>query len=215
MKMLADQLPPEFAHQLHPDRRRNEEEYWVARDGLLEQYSGQWVGFANGKVIASGRSPVAVFHEAEQSGLHPFVICVGKENVPMKIRRSSFSYDTGYPGEPLPSIEVEFKSGPSVPGIVLDSVIPDTGADASVLPWSDCQLLQLTLSMGMQSLMSGVTGNPSLTFAFQVVARLDGRDYLCYLQADLSGTERILGRDVMNQLEILFRGPTREVIINP
>lgn len=26
------------------------------------------------------------------------------------------------------------------PGVVLDRVIPDTGADASVLPWADCQV---------------------------------------------------------------------------
>ena len=86
MRMIADQLPPELASQLHPDRRRNEAEYWAARDGLLEQFSGQWVGFASGKVIASGKSPVAVFHKAEQSGLHPFVICVGREEEPIRIR---------------------------------------------------------------------------------------------------------------------------------
>jgi hypothetical protein len=27
--------------------------------------------------------------------------------------------------------------------------------------------------------------------------------------------ERILGRDVLNRLEILFRGPTGEVVVNP
>lgn len=215
MKMIADQLPPELASQLHPQRRKNEEEYWAARPDLLEQYAGQWIGFADGKVIAAGKSPVAVLHAAEQSGLHPFLICVGKENVPTKIRRASFAYDTAYAGEPLPCISVEYKQSSGVPGIVLDRVIPDTGADASILPWSDCQLLQLTPSMGVQSLMSGVTGHPASTFGFQIIACVDGCDYLCYLQADFSGTERILGRDVMNQFDILFRGPTGEVVINP
>jgi hypothetical protein len=215
MKMIADQLPPEFASQLHPDRRRNEEEYWSARDNLLKEYFGQWVGFANGKVVASGKSPVAVFHAAEQSGLHPFLICVGKENVPIKIRRASFGYDTAYSGEPLPCIKVEFKMSLGASGIAFDRVIPDTGADASILPWSDCQRLQLTPFMGVQRLMSGVTGHASSTFAFQIVANVDGRDYLCHLQADFLGNERILGRDVMNQFEILFRGPTGEVVVNP
>jgi hypothetical protein len=215
MKSIADQLPPEIAKQIHPDRRKNEADYWTARDQLLGQYQGQWIGFANGKVIASGSSPVTVLHTAESSGQHPFVICVGKEDMPSRIRRASFPYDTAYPGESLPLVTVEFRQASGMPGVVLDQVIPDTGADASVLPWADCQLLKLSPSMGVQSLMSGVAGGSAATLAFQVWARLDGQDYPCRLQADFSGTERILGRDVMNRLEILFRGPAGEVVINP
>ena len=40
MKSIADQLPPEIARQLHPDRRKNEAEYWAVRDQLLDQYKG-------------------------------------------------------------------------------------------------------------------------------------------------------------------------------
>ena len=36
---------------------------------LLEKYRGQWIGFADGTVIASGSSPVTVFHAAESSGV--------------------------------------------------------------------------------------------------------------------------------------------------
>ena len=72
MKSIADQLPPEIARQIHPDRRKNEAAYWAARDQLLDQYRGQWIGFADGKVIASGTSPVTVFHAAEATGLHHF-----------------------------------------------------------------------------------------------------------------------------------------------
>jgi hypothetical protein len=82
MKLIADQLPPEIAQQLHPDCRKNEAEYWAVRDQLLDQYRGHWIGFANGTVVASGTSPVAVFHAAEDTGLHPFFICVGKEEQP-------------------------------------------------------------------------------------------------------------------------------------
>ena len=35
------------------------------------------------------------------------------------------------------------------------------------------------------------------------------------LQADFAGQERILGRDVLNRLDMLFRGPTGEVVVNP
>ena len=152
MQSIVDQLPPEIAARLHPDRRKNEEGYWAARDRLLDRYRDQWIGFADGEVIASGTSPVAVFHEAEASGRHPFFICVGREAESCRIRRVTFPYDQGYPGEALPLIRVEFRQASGAPGVVLDRVIPDTGADASVLPWADCQLLHLSPAVGVQGL---------------------------------------------------------------
>jgi hypothetical protein len=88
MKSLADQLPPEIVRQIHPDWRKNEAAYWAVRDSLLKQYQGQWIGFADGAVIASGTSPVAVFHAAEVSRRHPFFTCVGREYEPCRIRNT-------------------------------------------------------------------------------------------------------------------------------
>ena len=215
MKNIADQLPPEIAQQIHPDRRKNEAAYWAVRHQLLSQYQGQWIGFANGRVVASGASPVTVLHAAEATGLHPFLICVGREEEPCRIRRAAFPYDASYPGESLPLIGVEFRQASGSPGVVLDRIIPDTGADASVLPWADCQLLQLTPDLGVQGLISGVAGSSAATLAFLIWAWLDGQEYPCRLQADFVGSERILGRDVLNRLEILFRGPVSEVVVNP
>ncbi len=176
MKHIADQLPPHIAQQIHPDRRKNEAEYWAVRDQLLSQYQDQWIGFADGRVIESGTSPVEVFHAAEASGLHPFFICVGREDEPCRIRRAAFPYDAGYPGEALPVITAEFRQASGTPGVVLDRIIPDTGADASVLPWADCQLLQLDPSLGVQGLISGVAGSSAATLAFQMWVQLDGQD---------------------------------------
>ena len=215
MKSIVDQLPPEIALQIHPDRRKNELGYWSVRDQLLGQYRGQWIGFADGVVVASGSSPVTVFHAAEATGRHPFFICVGREEEPCRIRRATFPYDTGYPGEALPLISVEFRQSTGLSGVVFGRVIPDTGADASVLPWADCQLLQLSPSSGVQGLISGVAGGSSATLAFQIWAQVDGQNYPCRLQADFAGKERILGRDVLNRLDVLFRGPAGEVVINP
>jgi hypothetical protein len=53
MKSLIDKLPPEIAQQIDPDWQKNEAEYWVVRDRLLGQHRGQWIGFADGVVIAS------------------------------------------------------------------------------------------------------------------------------------------------------------------
>ena len=70
-------------------------------------------------------------------------------------------------------------------------------------------------AMGVQGLISGVAGSSAATLTFQIWTRLDGQDYPCRLQADFVGSERILGRDVLNRLEILFRGPASEVVVNP
>lgn len=102
-----------------------------------------------------------------------------------------------------------------VSGIVLDRVIADTGADASALPWADCQVLQLDPTQGRPSQMSGVAGGSTVTLQFRLWVHLDGQEYPCRLQADFAGHERILGRDVLNRLEALFRGPAGEIIVNP
>lgn len=86
MKYIADQLPPEIARQLHPDRRKNEVAYWAVRDQLLEQYRDQWIGFADGRVVASGTRAVEVLHASEATGLHPFFICVGREDQSVRVR---------------------------------------------------------------------------------------------------------------------------------
>jgi hypothetical protein len=94
-------------------------------------------------------------------------------------------------------------------------VIADTGADTSALPWADCQALQLDPAQGAPGLMSGVAGGSATTLGFTVWVQLDGTEYECQLHADFVGDERILGRDVLNSLEILFRGPNGEVVVNP
>ena len=215
MTSLADKLPPDIAQAIHPQWRKNEAEYWLQRDRLLAQYAGQWIGFADGKVVAAGNSPVDVFHAAQQTGLHPFFTLVGREDQPCQMRRMTFGYDTTYHSEALPLVRVEFRLAPGSPGVVLDRVIPDTGADGTAVPWTDCKALQLDPAQGVPGLIGGVGGSTSVTVAFQVWAHLDGQDHPCRLQADLAGHERILGRDVLNRVEILFRGPSAEVVVNP
>jgi hypothetical protein len=94
MTSLADRLPPDFARQLDPGWRKNEADYWAVRDQLLKQHEAEWIGFADGAVVASGNSPVAVFHAAEAAAKGPFVTCVGHEEEPCRMRRVAFSYDS-------------------------------------------------------------------------------------------------------------------------
>jgi hypothetical protein len=102
MKSLAGGLPPEIAQQTHPDWRKNEAAYWAVRDQLLSQYQGQWIGFADGRVIIAGMRPLAVFQAACQAAEHPYVICVGREDQPCLMRRSYDESSLIEQGRPYP-----------------------------------------------------------------------------------------------------------------
>jgi predicted aspartyl protease len=99
--------------------------------------------------------------------------------------------------------------------VTLDPFIIDTGADASVLPWIDCQRLRLSLSDGVPAVMGGINSSTVTTVYFWIWVVLDGQEYKCRAHVDFMGDERILGRDVLNFMDILLRGPCREAIINP
>lgn len=215
MTSLATGLPPEVAAAIPPAWRENERAYWAARPALLATHRGVWVAFADGAVVASGPRAVEVFHAAAASGRHPFVARVGAEDEPCRMRRAAFPYDASYPGEPLPQLAAEFRVAAGISGVVLDRVIPDTGADATALPWADCQALGLDPARGVPARIGGVGGSSAATLVFPVWAFLDGQEFLCRLQADFAGDERILGRDVLNRVDVLFRGPSGEVVINP
>jgi hypothetical protein len=131
------------------------------------------------------------------------------------MRRASFPYDDSYAGESLPILTLEFRPVSGSPGVSFDRVIADTGADASALPWADCQKLQLTAAQGRPGWMGGAAGGTAPTLHFRVWVHLDQQEHPCRLQADFLGNERILGRDVLNRLEVLFRGPAGEIIVNP
>ena len=112
-------------------------------------------------------------------------------------------------------VSVEFRASAGAAGVTLDQVIPDTGADATVLPWADRQTLALSPARGVQRLLGGVAGASAASLAFQLWLRLEGQDYPCQLHADFSGGDRIIEREVLNRLKVLFRGPAGEVVFNP
>ena len=131
------------------------------------------------------------------------------------MRRASFAYDGSYPGEPLPILILEFRPVSGSPGLTLDRVIADTGADATALPWGRLSRTPTHRCSGQARLDGRRGGGTTPTLHFRVWVYLDGQEYACRLQADFVGNERILGRDVLNRLEMLFRGPVGELVVNP
>lgn len=213
MDTLLDGLPDEIRSRVHPDWVRNEAAYWAAHADIAKRYTGLWIAFADGAVIAAGDRIVEVAHKAKELGRHAFVAKVGSEGMPQRIRRMTFAYDTKYPGEALPVISVRFAESQDQAGKRFDRVIPDTGADSSVLPWEDCQMLSLLPQDGIPSLMAGVGQSAVATSAFPIWVFLASKAHPCLLQADFDGKERILGRDVLNRFSVCFDGPGQVVVI--
>jgi predicted aspartyl protease len=94
-------------------------------------------------------------------------------------------------------------------------VIPDTGADASVLPDSDCKAIDLFNSPYIASMAGGVIGPSVTALLYHGQAEIDGKRYSALIQPIPGGQERIIGRDVLNQQRVLFDGPAAQVIVDP
>ncbi len=90
-------------------------------------------------------------------------------------------------------------------------VIPDTGADLSVLPEDDCLTINLFSSPYLTSSARAVFGPSVTTLVYRGSAEINGVVYRSLIQPVAGGRERILGRDVLNQIKVTFDGPQNRV----
>src|SRR5688500_8451735 len=87
MKSFADALPPKSPVKSTPTGGRMRPPIGRLATISLANIMGSGLGLPMGIVIASGSSPVAVFHDAEATGRNPFVTRVGRESEPVRMRR--------------------------------------------------------------------------------------------------------------------------------
>jgi predicted aspartyl protease len=210
-KLTADQQS-----RLHADFLANEQAYLQMRDELLAQYRGKWVAVADGKVLADGENVLEVMETASTSGGHPYIALVGAENEAIfRVRRAEFAYDQTYRPFPLPRVGATFWNHAETHSQQHADVIPDTGADVSVLPDADCAAIDLFRSPYMTAVSGGVVGATITTLLYQGKVEIDGHRYTALIQPIPAGQERIVGRDVLNQQRVLFDGPAGQVVVNP
>jgi hypothetical protein len=210
------ELPPEQQSLLHADFLANEQEYLRIRDSLLPGYLGQWVAIHNGGLVAAGADLMRVMEQAAATGGHPFVARVGYEDeVAFRVRRSTFAYDQGYLPFALPRIAVTFWNDQETHSQTYDDVIPDTGADLSVLPQADCASFNLFSSLCLTGLTAAVLGGSVRALVYFGRAEILGSRTPALIQADPRGQERLVGRDVLNQYRVLFDGPAGQVAFDP
>ena len=116
---------------------------------------------------------------------------------------------------PLPQLTVRFWDNSEKHSQLYADAIPDTGADLSVLPHTDCSAINLFNSPYFTGVSSGVVGSSVTTLIYRAKAEIDGNRYPALIQPVPGGQERIVGRDVLNRLRVLFDGPRAQLIVDP
>lgn len=125
---------------------------------------------------------------------------------------SSYEYDNSYePAAPAVVIGLS-PSGGDVPRQQLVALV-DSGADASMLPTD--VLTAAGARIIEQRQMRGVVGS-AVTVNLYLTAVHIGNHTIHGIRAVgiAAGGEAIIGRDVLNQLEIILNGPAQEMMIH-
>lgn len=211
MGSLIDKLPEKQKKHLDKDFLENDKSYWEVRDRLLQSYPGKWVAVRDGKVVAQADNVFDILDRAEEAGGYPYIARVGYEEMEFTIRRS-FSYDTTYQPFALPRIAATFSDRHRNRSATYEDVIPDTGADITLLSEQEGEALGLQAYPYLASTVRGVLGPSVPAVIYQGIVDIDRRSYRSLIQL-IETAERILGRDVLNQLRITFDGPAGQVEI--
>ena len=167
-------------------------------------------------MIAANSDLLALTEAAATTGGHPYIALVGAEDsVIFRVRKAVFSYDGTYQPFPLPRVAATYWNHAGTHSQSYADVIPDTGADLSVLPNGDCNVIDLFSSPYFTGISSGVVGPGVSTLIYRGKVEIDGRLFAALIQPVAGGQERIIGRDVLNQQRLLFDGPARQVVVDP
>ena len=216
LQIETTNLPPDQQERLHPDFLANEQAYLHMRDSLIKQYNGQWVAVQDGKVLVAGTNLMEVIDQASACDGHPYIALVGAEDqVVFRVRHAVFAYDQAYQPFPLPRLSARFWNHAETHSQQRGDVIPDTGADVSVLPDSDCRAIDLFSSPYLTGLAGGIIEASIATLLYRGKVEIDGCRYPALIQPIPAGRERIIGRDVLNQQRVLFDRPAGQVVVDP
>lgn len=113
------------------------------------------------------------------------------------------SYDPAAPVIPV-TVKTAYGASPLLPAFL------DTGADGSMIPVEVLQ--QIGARYSDKRLLSGITGAGEVVGLYLVQIQLES-ETIYGIEAAGYGSEIILGRDVLNQLELLLNGPTLTIEI--
>jgi len=212
---LTKGLSEEYKKYLHEDFLANEEHYWRVREKLLKEYKGWWVAIHKGQVVASTKDVWEITEAVGKLGCHAYIAKVGEEDIVFKVRRLEFAYDQSYRPFALPQAEVTFANYAYTSARLYSDVIPDTGADLSILPERDCLDIDLFSSPYLPTLTRGVVGASVPVIVYRGNVEVNGHRFPSLIQFVPEGHERMLGRDVLNQMRVIFDAPANKVTFEP
>lgn len=187
--------------------RKDEQDYWKMRDELFKKYKGKWVAVHKGRVVACGDDMIELIQASLKEDGYAYTNKVGDEDkLRFKRRRVSFAYNTDYSPSALPQVRVKFSNYFRTASKVYDDVIPDTGADITCLPFDDCEQIDLYVSPYARGLSERYAQEGVREVLLYVgIVDINGLEYFSIIEP-VQETERALGRDVLNQLTVTFRG---------
>jgi predicted aspartyl protease len=212
VKRLTDDLPARERAHVHPDFLANEASYWQVRDSLLATYKGKWVAVESGRVVAEATDVLDILERVEAIGGHPYIALVGNEHRKFTVRRA-FAYDLSYQPFPLPRVPATFAARQGASGTAFDDVILDTGADLTLLPERDGEQIGLRTSPYLTGVVRGIVGPSTTALVYRGIVEVAGHSCRSLISL-IRGPERILGRDVLNQLRVTLDGPAGRIEID-
>ncbi|MBI2997033.1 MAG: hypothetical protein HYY46_01030 [Deltaproteobacteria bacterium] len=134
---------------------------------------------------------------------------VGDEDrIVVRQRRVSFPYDDTYSPTPLPRMAAVLYNLPQTKSKTVSDAIPDTGADVSCLPVDDCQDLDLFLFPYYSGISHPFGGVRRAVIFYGARVEVDGKLYNAIVEP-VDERERLVGREVLNQMKVTFDGPSR------
>lgn len=209
----SEQLPERLRQLLTEAYLANEKVYWQQREQLVQRLANKWVAVHNGQVVAVGEDMATVMDEVGKQGLcDAYIEKVGGESdtvFTIRHRREiGFAYDSSYI-PPIPRIEVKFLNFQQSHHATYTDVIPDTGADNTVLPFGDCAAASIFSSPFYSSFSRGIDSVPTPTLLYRSFAEIGGHLSAALIEPHPTFDGRLLGRDVLNTFVTIFDGPRR------
>lgn len=194
--------------------KADEKSYWKMRPQLLIKYPKKWVAIHKGRVVAVGDDLVSIVDEALREDGYAYTNKVGEEEkIVVRKRRRKFNYDLNYEQNPMPRISAKFSNLILNESQAWTDIIPDTGSDLSSLPAEDCKkldLLRFPCFRGKSHSYGGET-RPAIFYGAKV--EIGAQAYTAIIEPT-SESERLLGREVLNQCKVTFDGPKKQTIFH-
>ncbi len=122
----------------------------------------------------------------------------------------TYEYDTDY-DPAMPMVELLIGRALDTANLSLAAIV-DSGADATIIPLT--YLKQIHARKGEQAWMRGTAGGRVRVDMYQISLQLgEYRQGRIEVVGDTKRNEVILGRDVLNNLEVTLNGPAYTVLV--